>query len=66
MITFDLASLSRRRLIAVARPLPIAVPSSIRPLRMRDSRVCNVPWSVVRGLCVKASPANATSPIRSP
>ena len=28
--------------------------------------VCNVPWSVVRGDCVKASPAKATKPIRSP
>lgn len=66
MMTFDLASLSRRRLIAVASPLPMAVPSSIRPLRMRASSVCRVLWSVVSGLCVKASPAKTTSPSRSP
>ena len=66
MMTFDLASLSRRRLIAVANPLPMAVPSSISPLRMRARRVCSVLWSVVSGLCVKASPAKATSPMRSP
>ena len=65
--TFDLASLSRRRLMAVASPFPMAVPlSSISPLRIRDSRVWSVLWSVVRGLCVKASAAKATSPMRSP
>ena len=35
-------------------------------LRMRARRVCSVLWSVVSGLCVKASPAKATSPMRSP
>ena len=66
MMTFDLASLSRRRLIAVASPLPMAVPSSINPLRTRPSNVSSVDWSAVSGLCVKASPAKTTSPIRSP
>ena len=62
----DVERLSHTNTEGIDIMLAIAVPSSIRPLRMRDSRVCNVPWSVVRGLCVKASPANATSPIRSP
>ena len=67
IMTFDLASLSRRRLIAVASPLPMAVPlSSISPLRMRARSVWSVLWSVVRGLCVKASAAKTTSPMRSP
>ncbi len=43
IITLLFESLSRRRFIAVARPLPMAVPSSMTPLRMRPSMVCNVP-----------------------
>ena len=52
--------------MAVASPLPMAVPSSINPLRTRPSNVSSVDWSAVSGLCVKASPAKTTSPIRSP
>jgi hypothetical protein len=44
----------------------MAVPSSITPLRRRERSVCTVFWSLVRGHCVKASPANATTPILSP
>ena len=53
--------------MAVASPVPMAVPlSSITPLRTRERRVWSVLWSVVSGLCVKASAAKTTRPMRSP
>src|SRR5256885_992615 len=56
---------ARSRFTAVARPEPIAVPSSIIPTLAR-SRFCrSQPWSSVSGHCVYGRAANSTSPTRS-
>src|SRR5438094_4753772 len=56
---------ARSRFTAVARPEPIAVPSSIIPTLAR-SRFCrSQPWSSVSGHCVYGRAPNSTRPIRS-
>ena len=63
--TLLLASLSLMRATAFASPIPIAVPSSMMPFFTCVIRLTRVLRSVVRGHCVKLSPANSTMPIRS-
>ena len=63
--TLDFVSESFMRFTAFARPKPMAVPSSIMPNFTDWKRLTNTAWSVVRGHCVKLSPANTTKPIWS-
>ncbi|MNL45901.1 hypothetical protein D3C87_1685790 [compost metagenome] len=63
--TLLVASLSLRRLTAVARPIPMAVPSSTIPLLMSPNKLISTSWSMVSGHCVKLSPLKITSPILS-
>ena len=65
MMTLDLVGESFMRLTAFARPSPIAVPSSIMPYSTARKRLTSTAWSVVRGHCVKLSPAKTTRPIWS-
>ena len=61
---------SFKRLTALANPIPIAVPSEIRPraaisvLTLLNILISDA-WSVVIGHCVKASPAKIVKPILS-
>jgi hypothetical protein len=50
---------------AVARPRPMAVPSSTRPTLISSRKPVSTGWSRVSGHCVKARAAKTTSPIWS-
>ncbi len=68
--TFDFAFEFFSRETALARPIPTAVPSLIRPrvmmsVRTPCSRFSSEVWSVVIGHCVKASPAKMVRPMLS-
>jgi len=63
--TLLFAALSRRRLSDVAMPRPIAVPSSIVPMRRSSTIRRSTSRSSVRGHCVNATPANVTTANRS-
>ena len=65
MIVFDLAGPSFILLIAVAKPSPIAVPSSTIPQWTSFIKLRRTAWSVVIGHMVKLSPAKITKPILS-
>ncbi len=65
MTTLDWASLSLSRLTAVAKPIPMAVPSVRIPQRKPAKNSFKIRWSVVRGHWVKASPEKTESPILS-
>jgi hypothetical protein len=55
--TLLLDVLSRSLLMAVAKPMPTAVPPVIRPVRACTKSCFSTSWSVVRGHCVNASPS---------
>ena len=63
--TFEIASLSFKRLTEDARPSPMAVPSSSMPHFMSLIILRSMLWSVVKGTCVNVSLAKTTNPILS-
>ena len=65
MMTLLLLFESFIRLIAVAKPSPMAVPSSISPLSVAESSCSKMLWSIVEGHFVYASPAKTTIPMLS-
>ena len=65
MTTLLFASESFILATAVARPFPMAVPSSMRSVWTSFIRLMRVARSVVRGHWVKLSPAKTTIPILS-
>ena len=70
MMTLLLALLSLRREMALASPIPMAVPSSIMPVagswhETLRNMLSSTAWSMVRGHCVNASPAKMVRPMLS-
>ena len=65
MMLFDLALPSTMRLMLVASPSPIAVPSSSSPISTELTALRSDDLSVVIGSSVKLSPANTTRPMLS-